>query len=530
MYKHFGVMLDCSRNAVMKVEKVKYLIDCLQKMGYNTLELYTEDTYEIEGEPQFGYLRGRYSGEEIQEIDAYAKEHGVELIPCIQTLAHFTVLDSGTYRDIIDYADVLLVDEPKTYEFIEKIFQSLAKNFSSRNVNIGMDEAFMIGRGKYLDKHGYVDRTELLVRHLGKVAEIAKKYGFQAHMWSDMFFRLVCNGEYYEADAPISENIKNMIPDNVELCYWDYYHKEKEVYDKMLTRHKQFDCGIWFAGGAWTWMSFAPLARFSLNTMRPAMESVREHGIENVFITMWGDNGGECSVFSQLHSLYAIRQYAEGNFDMEKIQKGFYDTFGVEFSDFMLLDLPNLQDFDAKQMSPEGLCKPFMFMDPFLGIYDKTIENRAKIAYDEYAKTLREAAGRAKEFRYIFDELATLCEVLEVKTYLGVRTRQAYVKGDKAALKEIVKDYIKTKELVEKFHKEFYMLWHKENKSHGWEVQDARIGGVIRRLATCAYRLQTYIDGEIDTIEELDEQILVAGDGKYVGCNAYSHLVSRSPL
>ena len=50
-YKHFGVMLDCSRNGVMKPEAVKRMIDCLQKMGYNALELYTEDTFEVEGEP-----------------------------------------------------------------------------------------------------------------------------------------------------------------------------------------------------------------------------------------------------------------------------------------------------------------------------------------------------------------------------------------------------------------------------------------------------------------------------------------------
>lgn len=52
-YKHFGVMLDCSRNAVMKPEAVKRMIDCLEKMGYNTLELYTEDTYEVGGRALF---------------------------------------------------------------------------------------------------------------------------------------------------------------------------------------------------------------------------------------------------------------------------------------------------------------------------------------------------------------------------------------------------------------------------------------------------------------------------------------------
>jgi len=32
-------MLDCSRNAVMKVSKVKYFIELLVKMGYNKIEL-----------------------------------------------------------------------------------------------------------------------------------------------------------------------------------------------------------------------------------------------------------------------------------------------------------------------------------------------------------------------------------------------------------------------------------------------------------------------------------------------------------
>ena len=78
MKNHLGVMLDCSRNAVMKPEAVKSFVDIIQKMGYNTLMLYTEDTYEVEGEPLFGYLRGRYTIAELQDIDYYCKEKGVE--------------------------------------------------------------------------------------------------------------------------------------------------------------------------------------------------------------------------------------------------------------------------------------------------------------------------------------------------------------------------------------------------------------------------------------------------------------------
>ena len=54
--KTLGVMLDCSRNAVMKPEKVMEFAELIAGMGYNTLMLYTEDTYELEGEPYFGYM------------------------------------------------------------------------------------------------------------------------------------------------------------------------------------------------------------------------------------------------------------------------------------------------------------------------------------------------------------------------------------------------------------------------------------------------------------------------------------------
>ena len=65
-FRRLGVMLDMSRNGVMTVDAVKRFLNVMKKMGYNCLELYTEDTYEIEGEPFFGYLRGRYTAKEIQ--------------------------------------------------------------------------------------------------------------------------------------------------------------------------------------------------------------------------------------------------------------------------------------------------------------------------------------------------------------------------------------------------------------------------------------------------------------------------------
>ena len=104
-----GTMIDCSRNAVASVESVKKWIDLTSSIGYNTLMLYTEDTYEVSGEPYFGYMRGRYSREELRGLDAYAKNKNMELIPCIQTLAHLNALNRWPeYKEHFDVDDILL--------------------------------------------------------------------------------------------------------------------------------------------------------------------------------------------------------------------------------------------------------------------------------------------------------------------------------------------------------------------------------------------------------------------------------------
>ena len=84
-----GAMLDMSQgSAVMDVPSVKVLINLMAVMGLNMLMLYCEDSYVIEGEPWFGYMRGKYSQDDLREVDRHAAVFGIEAIPCIETLAH----------------------------------------------------------------------------------------------------------------------------------------------------------------------------------------------------------------------------------------------------------------------------------------------------------------------------------------------------------------------------------------------------------------------------------------------------------
>ena len=162
------------------MEQLEKFVDIVAAFGYNALGLYIEDLLEVKGEPYFGYLRGRYSESEIKRLDAYCAKKGMELIPFVQTLAHLNgIFRWEEYAGVYDDKDVLLVDEDRTYLLITRILETVKKCFSCKTVHIGMDEAHSLGLGNYLKKHGYFDRTELFVKHLGKVVKIAENLGLE---------------------------------------------------------------------------------------------------------------------------------------------------------------------------------------------------------------------------------------------------------------------------------------------------------------------------------------------------------------
>ena len=508
LFNKLGVMLDESRNAVMKPEAVKRYIDILADLGYNCLMLYTEDTYEVDNQPYFGHNRGRYSQQELKDMDSYAKQKGIELIPCIQTLAHVKPLFRWpVYRAIHDCDDIMLCGEEKTYKLLEDIFASLDKSFTSRIVNIGMDEAHMLGRGRYQDKHGFENRFDILLNHLNKVSEIAKKYDFQLIMWGDMFFRLLnsaSGGDYYGGKTEISQEIKDMIPDNVNLVYWDYYSTDKDHYNKNISAHSGIKDNIWFAGGLWTWTGFAPHNEYSIKATTSAFTACIEEGVKNVILTLWGDNGAECSKFSVLPALYYSSQLAKGNNDLDEIKSGFKAKYGIEFDDFTMLDLKGTPSDTGGIVNPD---KYLLYNDCFMGMFDNTVNDGCAFSYASAAEKLEKNADN-KDFGLIFDSLAKLCRVLAVKSDLGIRTRKAYDSDDKEALKLIAIDYEKTARLLEEFYVAYEKQWMWENKPHGFDVQDIRIGGLIRRIRHCKDRILQYIEGEIAEIEELKEPVL----------------------
>ena len=499
-----GMMLDMSRGGVMTVEAVKGMIDAHAALGLNLMMLYTEDTYTVPEAPYLGYLRGRYTEKELREMDDYAAESGVELVPCVQTLAHLEqFLQWDVNRDIKDNDCVLMIDEPKTYAWIRAALTALRRCFRTNRIHIGMDEAHGVGLGEYYQKHGAVNRFELLNRHLNRVVDICKELGFKPIMWSDMFYRLGSkNNDYYDTDAVVPESAIAQIPD-VALCYWDYYHTDEQFYAGMLEGHRKMGKEVVFAGGIWTWSGILPHVRKTNATMYPALRACLKAGIGTVLATLWGDDGCETDYRLALNQLpiYSEHVWLGEDCTRAEVERMGERLTGLSEACFNAMGAFYADDDDRRPGKGLFYCDPLYPLTE--GLWDLT---GYREGLEEGIKTLERHLDDSRcEYAWLAMRIA-----LEKLNWVN-ELRPAYLRGDKAVVLTMANEKLPAmRELYVKMMSVWREQWESGRKRNGWETICARLGAVIARLDDVQRILLRWADGTIECVEELDEMPLPA--------------------
>ncbi|KZE81724.1 glycoside hydrolase [Paenibacillus elgii] len=517
-----GPQFDLSRNAVLTVDSFKEWIRKLALMGLNSMVLYMEDVYELEGEPYFGYMRGRYSYAELKAIDDYADIFGIEAYPSIQTYAHLEEFlkweQAAHYRDT---RGVLLSDYEPTYELIEKMLATATAPFRCKKVNIGLDEAEELGRGKYLDRFGYQDRFDVMIRHLSKVREIAHKLGLEPCMYGDMFLKMAskAHGDHYVfvKNVELPEEMVSVIPNDVRLVYWDFFHTEEKDYSYLIDIHRQLGRGQnpIFLGGIWTWNCFGTNYGLSLKTSDAALKACKKEGVKQVHAAMWGDDGMENNHFNALLGiqLYAEHAYAE-EVSTEQLHQRVKFCTGIDAEAFLNLkyldETPGSVPDNTEQSNPS---KFLLWQDVLLGLFDKQIEGlELSEHYAQLEQAIHERRNPEADLDYLFEVPEQLCRVLALKSQLGIELKRAYDNGELEKLKDAALNVLpELSRRVNALRIAHRNQWHAMYKPFGWEVLDIRYGGVLTRLESASARLLDYAEGRVDKLEELEQERLVFG-------------------
>ncbi len=521
-FETLGIMLDCSRNKVFSLSYLKGMLVKLSLMGYNMVMLYTEETYQIPDEPFFGYMRGGFSMEELKELDAFARGVGIELIGCIQTLGHLEQLLNYRlkYGKIRDTSSVLMVDEPETYVLIEKMIRFWHEALSSRRLHIGMDETHDLGRGRFLDHHGYESAFSLFNRHLSRVSALCEKYGFHPIIWSDMYFRLGNkNQTYYDLNTNIPQEVRDRIPKSVQLCYWDYYNTDAEFYEKFIGLHRELGFNPIMGSGVWTWSRFWYDHRITCRSVIPCLQGCRKTQLRELFFTMWGDNGGYCVYDSALAGLEFASGLAFGHTPEETAfySRRFRALCGEDFELFTSLGEIALYDREAKQ---EMKTEHLLWDDPLLGINSISFRSLGSDVPSAYRKRLETLSAKLENTKRSpsLDVVSALIRFLLLRLSFDEELLAAWKLGDRSRLQALAdREIPNLTAVLDEFSEAFRTDWLSSAKPFGLEVIQRRNAGLRARFLELQRRLR-----EGGAIPELDARLHALELGEEAPARLYS--------
>jgi hypothetical protein len=538
-FNTLGIMLDCSRNSVMSVEHVKRWLRRLSLLGYNMAMLYTEDTYQLEGEPFFGLFRGAYRREELKELDDYAARLGIEMIGCIQTLGHLEqMLKWGAYRKVRDTDRELLVGEPATYELIRKMIATFAECFRSRRIHVGMDETWTLGRGRFLDLHGRKSGYEMLTQHLREVCRICDERGMRPMIWSDMFFKF--GGDMhtnYDPNSNIPDEVKNAIPRNLDLVYWDYSREDEASYLQLIERHRALGKEPLMGSGVWTWLRLWYGRAETEAYAAPCIRACKQAGLGELFFTMWGDDGGYCEFDSALAGLAfaAAETYGETS---ESLKRRFEAVCGVSY-DLVLLasQLEFAPEGSHNPWSSDNMAAATLWDDPLLGMHSLAVGARHPGHWQRAAEHYRALAASLDPHRSVtapisLDHAAALAQLLAAKVDFRLRLEAAYGRRDRNCLQLLAQEAQRLVGLVENAEDTFRRQWLRRNKPYGLETIQIRLAGLRQRYLEAGRLLREMLSGARTTIAELEEGLALSGEARsalYPG-NRYRGLATAGIL
>ena len=288
-FRNRGYMLDISRNRVPRMQSLRELVPWLGHLKLNQLQLYTEHTFAYSGHEEVWREWSPMTAEEIEELDRLCKQHFIELVPNQNSFGHMhRWLVHDRYRPLAECPDgiehpfsrdiepfSLCATDETSFSFLDGLYEQLLPHFSSKQINVGLDETFDLGQGKSAKQCFARGKETVYLDFVNRVHEMIKNRGARMQMWADILL---------EEDAPLER-----VPNDAVLLNWGYeanHPFEKETRKLQAAENEYYVCP-----GTSSWNSFGGRLQNALENLASAGLWGRKHEAAGYLITDWGDFG-----------------------------------------------------------------------------------------------------------------------------------------------------------------------------------------------------------------------------------------------
>ncbi|MDD5542070.1 MAG: family 20 glycosylhydrolase [Acidobacteriia bacterium] len=276
--RYRGVHDDISRGPVPTLDFMKKQIRTAAEFKLNLWSIYLEYTFEYKSEPLIGPREGSLNAAEIQELVAYAKPYHVEIVPEQQAFGHLHhVLKWEKYSELAElpHGNVLTPTNPKTYEFIQRLYAELVPLFPSQFFHIGSDETFELGLGKTKDLKDKEGLGKVYFDHILKVRNILEPYHKRLMFWGDIALRY-------------PELLKEL-PKDLVVMTWNY--NPRENFDSLIRPFRDAGLDVMVCPGVNNWNRLFPDYNMALVNIRNFVRDGQQRGALGMLNTTWDDDG-----------------------------------------------------------------------------------------------------------------------------------------------------------------------------------------------------------------------------------------------
>jgi hypothetical protein len=309
-FSYRGIMLDVSRGKVPTLGTLRGLVDLCVRLKLNVLMLYTEHTFRFRRHPEIGADASPLHAAEMRELDQYAAERHVEIVPTLQSLGHMQhVLALPRYAHLAETERrwTMAPAEPGTYELLRDLYDEYLPNFRSRLFNANCDEPWDLALGKSAARAREVGKAGVYLDHVRQVRDLAASHGKRTMIWGDVVHAH-------------PERIPEIDRDLVLLDWW---YEAAHDYDRVRAFAAN-GIEFWVCPGTSSWNSLFPRIENSLENIARYAEAGRRHGARGLVVTDWGDFGhANLQGFSWFGYAFAAQQAWSGDAPSERFERAF---------------------------------------------------------------------------------------------------------------------------------------------------------------------------------------------------------------
>ncbi len=284
-----GVMLDVSRNKVPTLATLLELIELLGALKINHLQLYTEHTFAYAGHERVWRGWSPLTPRDIRTLDAACRSHGIELAPNQNSFGHLhRWLVHPEYRDLAECPGGILHPfgferepfslnplDPRSLSLLEDLYDQLLPHFSSRRINVGLDETFDLGEGRSRDACLARGKGRVYVDFLEKVHRLVQRRNHTMLFWGDIVLE--------------SPDLIEELPRDVVALEWGY--EGDHPFDEHGRQFAASGLEFWVCPGTSSWNSLSGRTENALENLARAAAAGHQHGARGYLITDWGDFG-----------------------------------------------------------------------------------------------------------------------------------------------------------------------------------------------------------------------------------------------